>query len=61
MLMGEAATLVLVCVGYASAGTTAARLAEIDLGLCPVYACLVADQLLMAIGITRATYLHKIV
>lgn len=51
----------LVCVGYASAGTTAARLAEIDLGLCPVYACLVADQLLMAIGITRATYLHKIV
>lgn len=61
MLMGEAATLVLVCMGYASAGTIAARLAGIDLGLCLVYACFVADQLLMAVGIARTTYLHKII
>lgn len=58
VLMGEAATLVLVCLGYASAES--ARLGELDLGLCLVYACFVADQLLMAVGIARTTYLHKI-
>ena len=67
VLIGEAAALILVCLGYASAGAAtarfagSARLAGIDLGLCLVYTCFVADQLLMAVGIACTTYLHKIV
>ncbi|MEW5867571.1 MAG: hypothetical protein AB1774_12065 [Bacillota bacterium] len=58
ILMAEAAILILVCLGYASAGGSTP--AGISLGLYLVYACFVADQLLMAVGIARTTYLHKI-
>lgn len=58
ILMAEAAILILVCLVYASAGGSTP--AGISLGLYLVYACFVADQLLMAVGIARTTYLHKI-
>lgn len=58
ILIAEAASLILVCLGYASTGGSTST--GVSLGLCLVYACFVADQLLMAVGIARTTYLHKI-
>jgi predicted MFS family arabinose efflux permease len=56
ILMGEAALLVIVCAGYGFSktlfGETTALLAA--------FACFVADQLLMSVGMARATYLKKI-
>lgn len=59
ILMGEAAMLILVCLGYASGESL--RFGGLNLGLHVTYACFVADQLLMAVGIARTTYLNKII
>jgi predicted MFS family arabinose efflux permease len=55
-LMGEAAALVAVCLGYALAGTLLPPAAAFLL----TAACYVADQLLMSVGMARATWLKKI-
>ncbi len=58
ILMGEAAALVLVCLGYASSGGFGGT--GVNLGLYMAYVCFVADQLLMAVAIARTTYLYRI-
>lgn len=58
ILMGEAGVLILVCAGYAAGWRC--RTGGVDLGLGLVYACYVLDQLLIAAGIARTTYLCKI-
>ena len=56
MLSMEAALLIVVCAGYGFAGTLfSEQTAFIVAG-----ACYVADQLLISVGIARATYLKKI-
>ena len=63
ILMGEAACLVLICLGYASGGRLGALEfgnIGVDMGLYLTYACFIADQLLMGVGIARTTYLNKI-
>ncbi|HHV62676.1 MAG TPA: MFS transporter [Firmicutes bacterium] len=58
ILMAEAMALVLVCLGYCTGGT--ARPLGINIGLYLACACFVVDQLLVAVGIARTTYLNKI-
>lgn len=57
VLMGEALALVLVCLGYASGENLG--FGRLNIGLYLTYACFVADQLLMVVGIARTTYLKK--
>ena len=56
ILMGEAALLVIVCAGY---GFSRSLFSETT-ALYVAFACFVADQLLMSVGMARATYLKKI-
>jgi predicted MFS family arabinose efflux permease len=56
ILMAEAAVLVLVCFGYGFAR----RLFRADIALVVASICFVLDQLLMSVGMARATYLKKI-
>ncbi len=56
VLMGEAAALIAVCLGYALAGTLLPPGAAFGV----TAACYVADQLLMSVGMARATWLKKI-
>ena len=51
VLMGEAAALILICLGYASGSRFGRYL---------TYTCYVLDQLLIAVTIARTTYLNKI-
>jgi predicted MFS family arabinose efflux permease len=55
ILMGEAISLVFVCLGYGFAG-------HLGLGAYAIYLvflCYILDQLLMAVTMARSTYLHK--
>jgi len=56
ILAGEAIILVIVCSEYSLAGTFLPQ----SLALIVVSACYVSDQLLMSVGMARATYLKKI-
>jgi predicted MFS family arabinose efflux permease len=56
ILAGEAVFLVLICGGYAFAQ----KLLPMNIALIIVSACYVIDQLLMSVGMARATYLKKI-
>jgi predicted MFS family arabinose efflux permease len=56
ILMAEAVVLVLVCVGY---GFSRRLFAE-HTAMLVAWACFVVDQLLMSVGMARATYLKKI-
>ncbi len=56
ILMGEAALLVVVCAGYGFSRTLFSETAALYVA----FACFVADQLLMSVGMARATYLKKI-
>lgn len=54
VLMGEALLLILVCLGYGFSNSLGA------VGLYIAYICYMLDQMLMAAGMARATYLQKI-
>jgi len=56
ILMGEAALLIIVCAGYGFSKTLFGE----TTALLVAFACFVADQLLMSVGMARATYLKKI-
>ena len=56
ILAGEAVVLVFVCIGYGFSKTWFAG----PVALAITGACFVADQLLMSVGMARATYLKKI-
>jgi predicted MFS family arabinose efflux permease len=56
ILMSEAAVLVFVCFGYGFAR----RLFSADVAIAIASACFVLDQMLMSVGMARATYLKKI-
>ena len=58
ILMGEAVVLILICLGYCTGDGV--RLWGMNIGLYLVCACFVLDQLMMAVGIARTTYLNKI-
>lgn len=55
ILMGEAVSLVLVCLGYGFAGRLGLGMYAIYL----VFICYILDQLLFAASMARSTYLHK--
>ncbi len=56
ILMGEAVILVFVCLGYGFSNTVFSGTAALIVAC----ACFVADQLLMSVGMARATYIKKI-
>jgi len=56
ILMGEAALLIFVCAGY---GLSKDLFGE-TMALLIAFVCFVADQLLMSVGMARATYIKKI-
>jgi len=56
ILMAEAAVLVLVCFGYGFSR----RLFSADVAVLVASACFVVDQMLMSVGMARATYLKTI-
>jgi predicted MFS family arabinose efflux permease len=56
ILAGEAALLVIVCVGYGYSKDLFPGVA----GLYIAFACYISDQLLMSVAMARATYLKKI-
>jgi predicted MFS family arabinose efflux permease len=56
VLMAEAAVLVFVCFGYGFSR----RLFSAEVAVFVACACFVLDQMLMSVGIARATYLKKI-
>jgi predicted MFS family arabinose efflux permease len=56
VLMGEAAVLVFVCMGYGFSQ----RLFSGHIAVGVACACFVLDQMLMSVGMARATYLKKI-
>jgi MFS family permease len=60
VLAGEAALLILVCLGYAFAQPVLVSLGMDGIVLIVICACFVLDQLLAAAGMARATYLRKI-
>jgi predicted MFS family arabinose efflux permease len=55
ILMGEALSLILVCLGYGFAGYLGLGTYAIYL----VYFCYICDQVLFAVSMARTTYLHK--
>jgi predicted MFS family arabinose efflux permease len=55
ILMGEALSLIVVCLGYGFAG----HLGLGKQGVYLVYLCYVLDQILFAVSMARITYLHK--
>jgi predicted MFS family arabinose efflux permease len=55
IIMGESLVLILVCLGYGLAGHLGIGRYAIYL----VYLCFILDQLLFAVNMARATYLHK--
>jgi predicted MFS family arabinose efflux permease len=55
ILMGEALSLILVCLGYGFAGYLGLGKYAIYL----VYTCFICDQVLFAVSMARTTYLHK--
>ena len=55
ILMGEAVSLILICLGYGFAGYLGLGTYAIYL----VYLCFVVDQVLFAVSMARTTYLHK--
>lgn len=56
ILMGEALILIFVCIGY---GFAKAFFSETS-ALFIIFVCFVLDQMLMSVGMARATYLKKI-
>lgn len=55
ILMGEAVSLILICLGYGFAGHLGLGIYAIYL----VYFCFIVDQVLFAVSMARTTYLHK--
>jgi predicted MFS family arabinose efflux permease len=55
ILMGEALSLVMICLGYGFAGYL--NLGKYAIYL--VYLCFIVDQVLFAVSMARTTYLHK--
>nr|MDA8229261.1 MFS transporter [Desulfitobacterium hafniense] len=60
VLAGEAVSLVFVCIGYAYSKSFFEGIGKGELAIYFVFACFVLDQMLMAAGMARATYLKKI-
>ncbi|MGE5631187.1 MAG: MFS transporter [Caulobacteraceae bacterium] len=60
VLAGEAAMLIVICAGYAFAKDMAKLFGVADAALYITCACFVADQLLNAVSMARATYIRKI-
>lgn len=60
VLAGEAAILIFVCLGYAFSKSFFEGIGKGGLALYFIFACFILDQMLMAAGMARATYLKKI-
>ncbi|OGS18348.1 MAG: hypothetical protein A3J83_00155 [Elusimicrobia bacterium RIFOXYA2_FULL_40_6] len=56
ILAGEALMLIVVCIGYGFSK----KLFNPEIALIVTFACYITDQLLMSVGMARATYLKKI-
>jgi MFS family permease len=60
VLAGEAATLILICLGYAFSKDFFVSIGKESMALYFICGCYVIDQLLAAVGMARSTYLKKI-
>jgi MFS family permease len=60
VLAGEAVILIFVCLGYAYSKSFFEGIGKAELAMYFIFACFVLDQMLMAVGMARATYLKKI-
>jgi MFS family permease len=60
VLAGEAVFLIFVCLGYALSKSLLEGIGKGELAIYFIFACFVLDQMLMAAGMARATYLKKI-
>jgi MFS family permease len=60
VLAGEAATLILICLGYAFSKDFFVSIGKENMALYFICGCYVIDQLLAAVGMARSTYLKKI-
>lgn len=60
VLAGEATILIFVCLGYAFSKSFFEGIGRGELALYFIFACFILDQMLMAAGMARATYLKKI-
>lgn len=60
VLAGEAAILIFICLGYAFSKSFFEGIGKGGLALYVIFACFIIDQMLMAAGMARATYLKKI-
>lgn len=60
VLAGEAAILIFICLGYAFSKSFFEGIGKGEFALYVIFACFVIDQMLMAAGMARATYLKKI-
>lgn len=60
VLAGEAGILIFVCLGYAFSKSFFEGIGKGELALYFIFACFILDQMLMAAGMARATYLKKI-
>jgi MFS family permease len=60
VLAGEAATLILICLGYAFSRDFFVSIGKESMSLYFICGCYIIDQLLSAVGMARSTYLKKI-
>lgn len=60
VLAGEAFCLIFVCLGYAFSQRFFAGIGHSEFTIYVIFACFIFDQMLMAAGMARATYLKKI-
>ena len=60
ILMAEAVALVIVCTGYGLSKSFMNSIGRGDWAIYIIFACFIMDQLLVAVGMARATYLKKI-
>jgi MFS family permease len=60
VLAGEAATLILICLGYAFSRDFFISIGKESMALYFICGCYIIDQLLAAVGMARSTYLKKI-
>lgn len=60
VLAGEAVFLIFVCLGYALSKSFFEGIGKGEFTLYAIFACFIIDQMLMAAGMARATYLKKI-
>jgi MFS family permease len=60
VLAGEAVILIFICLGYAFSKPFFEGIGKGEIALYFIFACFIIDQMLMAAGMARATYLKKI-